>query len=51
MSFAPPPPESKLEPHRTKGQLISEWKYEDIVSPKKNTKNCKDFCPMSEAAL
>ena len=30
-----------------KGQLISEWIYEDKTSPKKETKNCKDFCPVS----
>ena len=28
-----------------KSQLISEWIYEVIVSPKKWTKNCQDFCP------
>ena len=28
----------------TKGQLISEWIYEVIVSPKIQTKNCQDFC-------
>ena len=27
-----------------KGQLNSEWIYEDIVSPKMPTKNLKDFC-------
>ena len=31
-----------------KGQLISEWICEDKTSPKKRTKNCKDFCPVSE---
>ena len=31
-----------------KGQLFSEWIYEDKTSPKKRTKNCKDFCPVSE---
>ena len=30
----------------TKGQLFSEWIYEVIVSPKKRTKNCQDFCPV-----
>ena len=30
----------------TKGQLISEWIYEVIVSPKIRTKNCQDFCPV-----
>ena len=29
----------------TKGQIISEWSYEVIVSPKIWTKNCQDFCP------
>ena len=29
----------------TKGQTISEWIYEVIVSPKIRTKNCQDFCP------
>ena len=29
----------------SKGQLISEWIYEDIVSPKIWTENCQDFCP------
>ena len=28
-----------------KGQLNSEWIHEVIVSPKKSTKNYKDFCP------
>ena len=28
-----------------KGQTISEWIYEVIVSPKIRTKNCQDFCP------
>ena len=28
-----------------KGQLISKQNYEVIVSPKKRTKYCKDFCP------
>jgi hypothetical protein len=34
-------------PHKrpSKGQLISEWIYEVIVSPKISTKNFKDFCP------
>ena len=32
----------------SKGQLISEWIYEAKTSPKKWTKNCKDFCPVSE---
>ena len=32
----------------TKGQLISEWIYELIVSSKIRTKNCKDFCPDSQ---
>ena len=27
-----------------KGQLISEWIYKWIVSPKIGTKNCQDFC-------
>ena len=27
-----------------KGQLISEWIYEVIASPKIQTKNCQDFC-------
>ena len=31
-----------------KGQLFSEWIYEDKTSPKKQTKNCKDFCPHSQ---
>ena len=30
----------------TKGQTISEWIYEVIVSPKIRTKNCQDFCPL-----
>ena len=30
---------------RHKGQLISEWIYQVIVSPKIQTKNCQDFCP------
>ena len=30
-----------------KGQLNSEWIYEDIVSPEMPTKNLKDFCPGS----
>ena len=30
----------------TKGQKISEWIYEVIVSPKIWTKNCKNFCPV-----
>ena len=30
----------------TKGQTISEWIYEVIVSPKIRTKNCQDFCPV-----
>ena len=30
-----------------KGQLISEWMYELIVSPKIRTKNCQDICPHS----
>ena len=34
--------------HTAKGQLISEWIYEAKTSPKKWTKNCKDFCPVSE---
>ena len=29
-----------------KGQTISEWIYEVIVSPKIQTKNCQDFCPV-----
>ena len=29
-----------------KGQLISEWIYEVIVSPKVWTKHCKNFCPL-----
>ena len=29
-----------------KGQLISEWIYEVIVSPKIRTKNCQNFCPV-----
>ena len=29
----------------SKAQLISEWIYEVIVSPKIQTKNCQDFCP------
>ena len=32
----------------TKGQLFSEWIYEDKTSPKKRTKICKDFCPHSQ---
>ena len=28
------------------GQLNSEWIYEVIVSPKMQTKNYKDFCPI-----
>ena len=31
-----------------KGQLISEWIYELIVSSKIRTKSCKDFCPDSQ---
>ena len=30
-----------------KGKLISKQNYEVIVSPKKRTKYCKDFCPNS----
>ena len=29
----------------SKGQTISEWIYEVIVSPKIRTKHCQDFCP------
>ena len=29
----------------TKGQLISEWICEFIISSKIRTKNCQDFCP------
>ena len=29
----------------TKGQLISEWSHEVIVSSKIRTKNCQSFCP------
>ena len=29
-----------------KGQTISEWIYEVIVSPKIRTKNCQNFCPV-----
>ena len=29
----------------TKGQSISEWIFEVIVSPKIQMKNCQDFCP------
>ena len=29
-----------------KGQLILEWIYEVIVSPKMRTKNCQGFCPV-----
>ena len=32
---------------QAKGQLISEWIYEVIISPKMPTKNFKDFCPGS----
>ena len=31
-----------------KGQLVSEWIYKLIVSSKNQTKNCKDFCPVSQ---
>ena len=29
-----------------KGQTISEWIYEVIISPKIWTKNCQEFCPV-----
>ena len=29
-----------------KGQTISKYIYEVIVSPKIQTKNCQDFCPV-----
>ena len=32
--------------HTIKGQLISEWIYEVIVSPKIRMKNWLDFCPV-----
>ena len=34
-----------------KGQLNSEWIYEVIVSPKKPTKNYKDFCPTKQTRI
>ena len=34
-----------------KGQLISEWIYEIIVSPKMQTKNYKDFCPTKQTRI
>ena len=34
----------KILPYEAKCQLISEWIYENIVSPKMPTKNLKDFC-------
>ena len=37
-------PPKKWSPF-AKGQLISEWIYEVIVSPKIKKKNCQDFCP------
>ena len=36
---------SKKKEVDSKGQLISEWIYEVIVSPKIWMKNCQDFCP------
>ena len=35
----------------TIGQLISEWSYEFIISPKMQTKNCKDFCPTIQTRI
>ena len=34
----------------SKGQTISEWIYEAIVSPKIRTKNCQNFCPVQVRA-
>ena len=34
-----------------KGQWNSEWIYEVIVSPKKPTKNYKDFCPTKQTRI
>ena len=34
-----------------KGQLISEWIDEVIVSPKMQTKNYKDFCPTKQTRI
>ena len=34
-----------LQYEGAKGQLISEWIYRDIVSPKIRTNNCQDSCP------
>ena len=35
-----------IQPILSKGQTISEWIYEVIVSPKIRVKNCQDFCPV-----
>ena len=37
---------SKGKFNSTKGQLISEWIYEVILSPKIQTKKCQNFCPV-----
>ena len=34
-----------------KGQLNSEWIYEVVISPKIQTKNCKDFCPTIQTRI
>ena len=34
-----------------KGQLCSEWIFDVIVSPKMQTKNCKDFCPTKQTRI
>ena len=36
---------------KPKGQLISEWIYEVIASPKIQTKNCQDFCLTTQARV
>ena len=36
---------------RAKGHLNSELIHEVIVSPKMQTKNCKDFCPTKQTRI
>ena len=36
---------------QAKGQLISEWIYEVIISPKMPTKNFKDFFPTKQTKI
>ena len=38
-------PDNVMVAYSTKGQLNSEWIYDNIVSPKIPTKNFKDVCP------